>query len=766
LAAAAIVDASAVVPRAFGLPLIACCVVCAGSVAWRRASPLPMTVLAMSGYVALVVVSGYDGSGTFECCAVALTSYTLGRGADSRRSMIVATVLAAFWLAGCVVIFYVPSGGSVGVVLALWTVAVAAFAVGRSLVTRSALTRELASRAARLEGEQDLRARRAVAEERNRIARELHDVIAHCVSVMVVQTSAARSVAPVDLRRARKALGVVESAGRDALVDLRRMVGVLRRDSDQNAGVSMLGLSQLETLAQRARAAGLEVALEVDDARPELSPGLDLVSYRVVQEALTNVIKHAGPARARVTVRLANGILELDVSDTGRGTPAEHCHDGSGHGLLGMTERVALYGGELQAGPRAGGGFGVSARIPLDGTIAAAPRAQRSREGDAVASPASDRLRWPLLDPILAAAVLVEFEVAVLSSSRPRGPLVVNALVVAAMALVTAWRRRSPVLFCVTIWALSWVMNNALTPLNSSALPKGFLFVAPLYTLAAWTSRRTAVAGLAFVLASAVVSYLFGPSGYDIADYAGVVFVFLAVWAVGRAFRARRLLAADLERTSIRLAAEREDRARLAIAGERSRIARELHSLVARSVAAMVIQTEAARSRLDLDPAQADAAMDAIENTGRQALTEMRRILGVLRQGADSDQLAPQPGVDQIYALIQRAREDGQPVELNVDGDPGTLPAGVELGLYRILEEALHSARQERDSPIKVAFSFRHHDLELQLATTRYSDSHNWPTSAMRERVALCGGKLNVGAGDDGWRLVVNMPLRQQGVLA
>jgi signal transduction histidine kinase len=339
-------------------------------------------------------------------------------------------------------------------------------------------------------------------------------------------------------------------------------------------------------------------------------------------------------------------------------------------------------------------------------------------------------------------------------------------LVVAAMALVTVWRRTSPVLFCVTIWALSWVMNNALTPLNSSALPKAFLFVAPLYTLAAWTPRRTAVTGLAFVLAAAVVDYLFGPSGYDIADYAGVVFVFLAVWAVGRAFRARRLLTADLERTSVRLAVEQEDRAQLAIAGERSRIARELHSLVARSVAAMVIQAEAARSRLDLDLAQADAAMDAVENTGRQALAEMRRILGVLRHSADTDQLGPQPGVDQIYALIQRAREDGQPVELNVDGDPGTLPAGVELGLYRILEEALYTASQQRESPIKVAFCFRRDDLELQLATS-FSGPRRWPTSAMRERVALCGGKLHVGTGEnDGWRLVVHMPLGQQGVLA
>ena len=167
--------------------------------------------------------------------------------------------------------------------------------------------------------------------------------------------------------------------------------------------------------------------------------------------------------------------------------------------------------------------------------------------------------------------------------------------------------------------------------------------------------------------------------------------------------------------------------ARLAIAGERSRIARELHSLVARGVAAMVIQTEAAQSRLDLDLAQAEAAMDVIESTGRQALTEMRRILGVLRYSADTDQLAPQPGVDQIYALIQRARERGQPVELSVDGDPGTLPAGVELALYRILEDALQTAHRQPQSVVKVTFRFRQKDLELQLAA-RCSGTSNWPT--------------------------------------
>ena len=224
---------------------------------------------ARGGWVrALVVVSGYDGSGAFEFCAVALTSYTLGRRAEGRRSMIVAALLAGLWLVGCVVIFYVPSGGSVGVVLSLWMVALVAFAVGRSLVMRSALTRELKSRAARLEDEQELRARRAVAEERNRMARELHDVIAHSVSVMVIQTSGARRVVRTRSQAAREgASGVVESAGREALVELRRIVGVVRCGSDEARVLRRPGSSQLDALVDRARAAGLRGRAAMSVAR-------------------------------------------------------------------------------------------------------------------------------------------------------------------------------------------------------------------------------------------------------------------------------------------------------------------------------------------------------------------------------------------------------------------------------------------------------------------------------------------------------------------
>jgi len=765
LTVGALRDAAAVLGHGLDAAEIVSCVVVTGSLAWRRVNAVLATAVAITGYPALVLLSGYSGAGTYEWAAIALSFYTLGRRGRGSEGLLAAAGLFAYWLVGSVVIWYVPPGGSVGVVLATWTAGVGPFVFGRMLTTRSALTRELEASTARLEDEQEVRAHRAAAEERNRMARELHDVIAHSVSVMVIQASGAQRVARRDLDAARKALEVVESVGREAMVELRRIVGVLRRGSDELVGSAAPGLSQLDALVERSRAAGLAVELRVEGQSGALSPGLDLVAYRVVQEALTNAIKHAGRARAQVNVTFGPRELNLEVSDTGHGSVPERNGNGSGHGLVGMSERVALHGGELRAGRRPGGGFDVRARIPLEGTAASPPRAARSREHEPVAIPTSDRLRWPWLDPVLAGTLLVILVVAVLTASDRRGPLAVNMIVVAGMALAAVRRRRSPVLFVVASWVFFAVMGHVLTPMNNAALPKSYFFVVPTYTLGAWTNRRTAVIGIALLFAVSLLGELTSHST-PVADWAGVMFAFGGGWAAGRAIHAIRVLSAELERTSARLEVEREDRARLAVAGERSRIARELHAAVANSVATMVVQTEASLALLDRDPVRAASAMGAIEDTGRQTLAEMRRILGVLRHGDDVSELAPQPGVDQIYALIQRTRERGQPIELTVDGDPGTLAAGVDLGIYRILEEALQAVRQPPPSPIGVSLRFGEQDLELHL-TARCDRPSNWPTDAMRERVALCGGELQADAHDgDSWQFATRMPRGLQGALA
>jgi signal transduction histidine kinase len=233
--------------------------------------------------------------------------------------------------------------------------------VGRALRTNRLRARELEALAAELANEREERARLAVAAERARIARELHDVVAHSVSTMVVQAEAGEALLDRHPKRAREAFQSIESAGREALAEMRRLLGLLRRGDRELALVPQPSMARLEQLLGRVREAGLPVELEVEGHPRPLPPGLDLSAYRIVQEALTNTLKHAGGARAWVTVRYGDQALELEIVDDG------HSANGAngGHGLAGMRERVRLFGGEVEAGSRAGGGFAVRARLPL-----------------------------------------------------------------------------------------------------------------------------------------------------------------------------------------------------------------------------------------------------------------------------------------------------------------------------------------------------------------------------------------------------------------
>jgi len=222
--------------------------------------------------------------------------------------------------------------------------------------------------------EAELRAAHAAAAhaaelERARIARELHDVISHNVSVMVVQAAAGRDVFDSHPERAREALGAIELAGREALGELRRLLSVVR-EPDRDAGGELRapqpGLDRLPALADQVRGAGLEVRLDVDYPEHSLPPGIELSAFRVVQEALTNVLKHADASAAEVEIRQAAGRLELCVVDDG----SSRAHDGdsgAGRGVAGMRERVQVLGGRFSAGPRPEGGFAIRASIPLDG---------------------------------------------------------------------------------------------------------------------------------------------------------------------------------------------------------------------------------------------------------------------------------------------------------------------------------------------------------------------------------------------------------------
>jgi signal transduction histidine kinase len=240
------------------------------------------------------------------------------------------------------------------------------FLVGRIGNARIALSRELRAKAARLEQEQQEGAKLAVAQERARIAREMHDVVAHNLSVMVVQSSAARRMIDRNPERAREALVSVEHTGREALAEMRRMLDMLRGEDEDVALAPQPSIDELDALLDRAREAGLDVDLEVEGERRRVQSSVDLSCFRIVQEALSNTIKHADAAHAHVRLRYGQGEVEVDVTDDGRGIRPTEVANGSGHGLVGMRERVAMLGGHLEAGYRPDGGFGVRATLPLE----------------------------------------------------------------------------------------------------------------------------------------------------------------------------------------------------------------------------------------------------------------------------------------------------------------------------------------------------------------------------------------------------------------
>jgi signal transduction histidine kinase len=243
---------------------------------------------------------------------------------------------------------------------------IAPWALGMLTRTRRAYVAQLIERSERIEREAHQRAELAASDERARIAREMHDVVAHGLSVMVVQADGARYAAAADPAAATQALETIGDTGRESLTEMRRLLGLLRSDDTGTALRPQPGLVDLEYLLAEASGTGMHLTTEVDQPLPDVPPGVGLTVYRVVQEALTNVRKHAGPEpKVRVAVRhLGNGV-RVTVEDDGRGASAHD--DGEGHGVMGMQERVAAVGGSIEAGPRPGGGFRVEALVPVGG---------------------------------------------------------------------------------------------------------------------------------------------------------------------------------------------------------------------------------------------------------------------------------------------------------------------------------------------------------------------------------------------------------------
>jgi signal transduction histidine kinase len=324
---------------------------------FRRVNPLGcMAAITAVSIVEFALVGSPEGQGVATAAMVA--SYSVARH-QPRRAWWGLVLIGLFWVAWAGFdpmntrpVMYAESGIWMTEIVIPWLV--------------GALVRSQAQNLEQRRTAREQRAARAVAEERNRIARELHDVIGHSVSVMTVQASAVRRRLTADQSAEREALETVERVGREALQEMRRMVGVLRADGAAADREPPPGLSQVDGLVAKVRAAGLPVELTVTGEPRPLPGGLDLTAYRLLQEGLTNTLRHAvRPGRAEVEIAYGDLALELSVRDDG-GPPEPGAE--AGHGLLGMRERVAVYGGELVARPRLGGGFELLATLPLGAT--------------------------------------------------------------------------------------------------------------------------------------------------------------------------------------------------------------------------------------------------------------------------------------------------------------------------------------------------------------------------------------------------------------
>jgi signal transduction histidine kinase len=323
---------------------VALLVVATVPLAWRRRAPLVVGTIAVASD-ALLTSLGYQTTGGF---AVAIALYTAAAYRPREQLIPVLVPLAAVEA----VAFFIDDANWVEVLLGVTFAAGIPIAIGRNVFNRRA----------RIVRDREIAAREAVTAERARIARELHDVVAHHMSVMVVQAGAARAVADTDPTAAAEALRQIEGSGRAGLTEMRRLLEILKSDDPDGARAPQPGLDRLDDLLDGMRATGLPVEAVVEGSPRPLPQAVDLSAYRIVQEALTNTLKHAGEAHARVLLRYRPDALEIEVADDGRGALES---DGGGQGLIGMRERVQLFGGTLESGPRPGGGFVVRARLSL-----------------------------------------------------------------------------------------------------------------------------------------------------------------------------------------------------------------------------------------------------------------------------------------------------------------------------------------------------------------------------------------------------------------
>lgn len=731
----------------------------------RRRMPVAVALVVTAALVVPVIVGSavlLERTFTGFIC-VLIACYTLGRRGEG-HAFALATV-------ACTSAFALTIGlndGSVasGVLAAM--IVVAAMAGGRVVRDRARLVELLEQQERELEAASRLQVDAAAGRERDRLSSELADLVSQGVSEMVLQVRVARQVASSDPRSAVASIEAVETAGKEALGEMRRLLGTLRRADEELALAPQPSLVRLDLLVERARRAGRTVDVSVEGEPVALPPGVDAAAYRIIEDALA-AGERRGANRMAVCVRHARHVLEVELSsdvpllrDAPAGGAAEATADGADDGaaMVGIRERVAAFDGELRAGPT-GNGYVLWARLPLSGRpVRSAPPVDL---GESTGGPAdrrrssSGRTHAPALPvrsqvgnlAVLALCALAVVEAAA-TVARQGSPLA-NAVVAAAIAAPLLFWRSRPVVGSAVAWAAAVAMAAFLTPVSEVPTLFMVLLLYP-YTCARYAGRRRARAGLAVSLAGVLlVDVLQGTVAWG--DLLFPVLLLSLSWGVGRMTRSRAVMAREVAERAQQLEQARDEQVAAAAAAERRRIARELHDVVAHTLSVMVVQSGAARWTFERDAARAGDALAIVEETGRTALVELRRLLGFLSSVEAAEMLRSQPGLGTLGELVERMAAAGMPVEVQIEGEPGHLPPALQLAIYRIIQEALTNALRHADGA-RAQVTVRYADEEVYLEvvddgrarqTSKRGDQHGHGLAGMRERAALHGGEVSAG---------------------
>jgi signal transduction histidine kinase len=632
---------------------VACVLVATLSVCWRSRNPVASVVVAGAAMVGYQYVTRAQEMFA-QPAALLLNYYSAGARGSSHRQLVQLTALVMYGIAACTLIAADLGSLSVSNVAVHALPLVLAPALAGFLVARQrSLVGRLTAATEQLRAGEETRLAVARIRERNRIARELHDVVAHGVSVMVVQAGVARITLHDEPDVARVALAEVIGAGRAALTELRQILGMM--DSAAPAAGPPFGVGGIVALVELRRAAGLPVRVSVTESDFAFPALVDTALYRLVQEALTNVVKHAGSAVTDVTVAIKSAEVRVRVRNAAAGPDFVGVTEVAGQGLDGMRERVESAQGQVWYGPQPDGGWEVRAQFTLspagvpDGDEDTRPAAGGVRLGTGRAA-SWLRQGGPWVATAVTLAVLCAD--ACLSGDR-RGPLALNLVLAAAMALVLPWWRRFPLLFLVAVNLMALPVSNGLASIDNPTVVSTYVFTVPVWAVAYWSASPAAVTGLALTAAFDTGEGLYWHLGAS--SIWPNVLLTVVLWIAGRAVRRQWLMAGDLGRARALLEAEQRDREELALSAERGRMVARLNSLVAAEVSAMIETAESIRDQLGGAAASAGTASIAeVEGAGRQALARLREILGLLRAEYDPDQFLPPPVLEDLRDFIPR----------------------------------------------------------------------------------------------------------------